>query len=326
MKRTCAQARPAHFGRPGKLKNLKLSEMELTLGHVAYAQATQCYIMMPEHNCASASGRECEPMGLQPYDKNSFLSALSPSEFGLLRSHLTSFDLRVGDRLHELGMSVEQVIFPHSGLVVMTMSLRDGPGAGVILIGRDGIVGGFAAAAWAPATCDAEVHIGGLASRMSTSAFRFVLDQSPAIRCLAARFDSAMMAQSQQTALCNAAHSVEARICRLLLEVHDRGDSSRVPLTQSSLAQTLGVRRTTVTLVAGRLEAAGALTCRRGYVQILSREELERRSCECYGHVKRYLTGLFATTSEDDSAAVRHKNSARDGRLIQESPRRSPVP
>ena len=46
-------------------------------------------------------GRECEPMGLQLYDKNSFLSALSPSEFGLLRSHLTSFDLRVGDRLHE---------------------------------------------------------------------------------------------------------------------------------------------------------------------------------------------------------------------------------
>jgi hypothetical protein len=63
-------------------------------------------------------------MGLQLYDKNSFLSALSPSEFGLLRSHLTSFDLRVGDQLHELGMSVEQVIFPHSGLVPKSRGTR----------------------------------------------------------------------------------------------------------------------------------------------------------------------------------------------------------
>ena len=249
-------------------------------------------------------------MASQPYDRNSFLSQLSMSEFALLRSHLTSFDLHVGDRLHEVGSRVDEVVFPHSGLVAMTMSLRDGTGAGVILIGRDGLVGGFAAAAWAPATCDAEVLIAGQASRMSASAFRYVLDQSPGIRSLAARFDSAMMAQSQQTALCNAAHSVEARICRLLLEVHDRGDSNRVPLTQSSLAQTLGVRRTTVTLVAGRLEAAGALTCRRGYVQIMSREELKRRSCECYEHVQRYVARLFASSGERGSINALPKESS----------------
>jgi CRP-like cAMP-binding protein len=248
-------------------------------------------------------------MGAQPYDRNAFLSALSESEFALLQSHLTSCDLRVGERLHEIGSRVDHVIFPSSGLVAMTMSLRDGTGAGVVLIGRDGVVGGFAAAAWAPATCDAEVHIAGQASRMSASAFRYVLDQSPTIRALAARFDSALMAQSQQTALCNAAHSVEARICRLLLEVHDRGDSNRVPLTQSSLAQTLGVRRTTVTLVAGRLEAAGALTCRRGYVQISNREELERRSCECYAHAKSYVIRLFARTREGRSATAPLGNS-----------------
>jgi hypothetical protein len=91
-------------------------------------------------------------MALQPSDRNAFLSALSVSELALVWSHLTGFDLRVGDRLHELGSSVDDVIFPHSGLVAMTMSLRDGTGAGVILIGRDGIVGGLAAAARAPAT------------------------------------------------------------------------------------------------------------------------------------------------------------------------------
>jgi CRP-like cAMP-binding protein len=249
-------------------------------------------------------------MPVHPYERNRFLSGLSASEFALLGSHLTSFDLRVGDRLLEDGSPVEHVIFPHSGLVAMTISLRDGTGAGVILIGRDSMVGGFAAAACAPAICDAEVHIAGQASRMSASAFRNLLDQSPAIRRLAARFDSAMMAQSQQTGLCNAAHSVEARICRLLLEVHDRADSNRVPLTQSSMAQTLGVRRTTVTLAAGRLEAAGALACRRGYMQISNREELERRSCECYRHVKRYIATLFTGGGAYRPATGLHESSS----------------
>jgi len=49
-----------------------------------------------------------------------------------------------------------------------------------------------------------------------------------------------------------------------------------------------------VTLVAGRLEAAGVLHCRRGYVQIRDREELERHACDCYAHLKRYMGKLFA--------------------------------
>src|SRR5215472_12198507 len=115
-------------------------------------------------------------MTSQPYDRNSFLSDLSVSEFALLRPHLTSFDLRVGDRLQELGTKVDQVVFSHSGLVAMTMSRRDGTRAGLILVGRDGIVGGLAASA--PATCDAEVRSAGQASLMSVSAFHSMLDQS----------------------------------------------------------------------------------------------------------------------------------------------------
>jgi len=237
-------------------------------------------------------------MPAQPCDRNYYLLGLSASEFGLLRLHLTSFDLRVGDRLHDVGREVDQVVFPHSGLVSMTLSLPDGGEAAVSFVGRDGIVGGFAAAAGTPATCDAEVHIAGRASRMSAPAFRYVLEQNPAMRYLAARFDCAMMVQTQQTALCNAAHSVEARVCRRLLEVQDRGDDSTIPLTQDRLARMLGVRRTTVTLVAGRLEALGALTCRRGYLEIRSREELERHSCECYENVQSYIGALFATGNE----------------------------
>jgi CRP-like cAMP-binding protein len=240
----------------------------------------------------------------QPYNGNYYLLGLSASEYGLLRLQLTSFDLRVGDRLHDVGKGVDEVVFPHSGLVALTVSLPDGVGATVAFVGRDGIVGGFSAAAWVPATCDAEVHIAGRASRMSAAAFRYVLEQNPAMRYLAARFDSATIAQTQQTALCNAAHSVEARVCRRLLEVQDRSDDSRITLTQNSLARMLGVRRTTVTLVVGRLEALGAISCRRGYMEVRSREELERHSCECYKHVQNYVGSLFPSAARRSAVSA----------------------
>jgi CRP-like cAMP-binding protein len=232
------------------------------------------------------------------HERNAFLSQLAAAEFALLRSHLAPFDLRAGQCVHYRGDQVDDVVFPLAGLVAMTVPARENGGAAVVLVGREGLIGGLAAAASAPASCDAEVHIGGQGLRMSASAFRYVLDQSQSIRRLAARFDSAAMAQAQQTALCHAAHSVEARICRWLLEVQQRSDSSKVPLTQAALAQMLGVRRTTVTLVAGRLEAAGVIKCHRGYIQIVSQEQLERVSCECYARVKAFLARLSSTLNE----------------------------
>jgi CRP-like cAMP-binding protein len=229
-----------------------------------------------------------------PHEKNAFLGALSASEFALLRSHLAPLELHVGDTLHYCGERIDNVIFPNSGLVAMAVPLRAVSGAGVALVGREGVVGGFASAGSAPAACDAIVQVGGTALRMPASAFRNALEQSPSLRSLAARFDAAVLAHAQQTALCNAAHPVEARICRYLLEVQDRCGGDRIPLTQATLGQLLSVRRTTVTLVAGRLEALGVLQCRRGYMQITDREELERHACECYEHLKRYMAKLFA--------------------------------
>lgn len=251
-------------------------------------------------------------MFAQPSEKNAFLAGLAPPEFALLRPHLALFDMNATACLHSFGDKIEDVIFPRSGLVALSIPLRDGASAGITLVGRNGIVGGYAVAASAPATCDADVCVGGQALRMPATAFRYVLDQSPAIRRLAAQFDTAMLAQAQQTALCNAAHPVEARICRLLLEVQDHGGIGKIPLTQAALARMLGVRRTTVTLVAGRLEAAGVLSCRRGYMQIVSRDELERRSCECYAHLKQSRLRLFSAATDGVSIGPPRQNTEKD--------------
>jgi hypothetical protein len=66
----------------------------------------------------------------------------------------------------------------------------------------------------------------------------------------------------------------------------------------------LGIRRTTVSIVAGNLERAGAISSGRGYMQIVNREKLQRRSCECYGRVKDSVDGLHASHQPGEPRAL----------------------
>ena len=49
----------------------------------------------------------------------------------------------------------------------------------------------------------------------------------------------------------------------------------------------LGVRRTTVTVLATVLQREGLIRYRRGYVEIINRNGLEQAACECYGVIRR---------------------------------------
>ena len=231
--------------------------------------------------------------------KNRFLSELSATELAALQPHLVDCDITVGDCLHHIGDAIESVVFPHSGVICMTLPLRDRAGAVVAWVGREGIVGGLLATASMPSSCNAEVRIGGHASLISATAFRYALDHHPGIGRLAARYDAAMMVQVQQNAACNAAHKVEGRIARYLLELYDRSGDNKIPLKQDTLAQMLAIRRTTVSLVAKDLEKDGALVRGHGYMQIVSRDKLQRCSCECYGRAKGYLEEASTSSSSD---------------------------
>jgi DNA-binding GntR family transcriptional regulator len=77
-----------------------------------------------------------------------------------------------------------------------------------------------------------------------------------------------------------------AVLCRWLLQANECIDGDAIPATQDFLAQTLGVRRTTVTSAARLLQSEGMIRCRRGLIQIVDRAALEENSCECYGALR----------------------------------------
>jgi hypothetical protein len=67
----------------------------------------------------------------------------------------------------------------------------------------------------------------------------------------------------------------------------DRVSSNHLALTQEFLGQMLGTRRSSVTVAAGILQAAGIITTARGDVKIVDRKKLEDAACECYGIMER---------------------------------------
>jgi CRP-like cAMP-binding protein len=101
-----------------------------------------------------------------------------------------------------------------------------------------------------------------------------------------------MITQLSQNVACNLVHLVEQRAARWLLTTSDRVRGDRFPLTQDFLAQMLGVRRTTVSEVASKLQNDGLITYRRGELEILDRPRLEDTACECYRIIRAEFDGL----------------------------------
>ena len=116
---------------------------------------------------------------------------------------------------------------------------------------------------------------------------------SPAFADLFARYADALLAQLMQSVACNALHSVEARASRWLLATHDRAGEAIIHLTQESLAEMLGVQRTTVTGVVQALEERGLIRRHRGRVEVVDRRGLERHTCECYAAVEEHFARLL---------------------------------
>lgn len=237
--------------------------------------------------------------------RNLVLAALSPQAMALLGPHLHERDCQEDTVLWEPGETLGRVYFPHSGMISISMPTDDGHGIEVAGLSREGAAGLPSAMSTAPARTRAITRIGGTFSWMPAPHFKEAVEHNQEIRTAATRCNDWLLAQAQQLTACNAVHSADARFCRWLLQTADRVESDIIPSTQEAIAQMLGIRRTTVTLIAQRLQASGAISYRRGRITIRNRKGLQTTACGCYAALCRVDAPGAARPSTDGPASVK---------------------
>lgn len=239
--------------------------------------------------------------------RNRFVSLLA-SEAPYLLPHLEDVRLAPNQRLQRAGERTEYIYLPHTSVIALVAC--GSPCVEFGMLGHEGILGGAAAFGVSDAISDAVVRIGGDASRLAPQRLQAALSESETLRTAVAACEATLAMKAQHTAVCNTLHPVEARLSHLLLELSDRLESDELPITQASLADSLGVQRTTVTLVIGKLQSSGAIACGRGRIRVIDADALTKITCSCHDHSRRLAAKLASAAHEPAGTAVNNGGAA----------------
>jgi CRP-like cAMP-binding protein len=217
---------------------------------------------------------------VNPLD-NKLLSKLPRDDFESLRPHLVAAMVAQGIVLAEPGDEIDRVVFPITGMISLVVVMKDGRAIETATIGRDGVFGASSAFGIYKSKVRALVQIPMVAASMTSVQFRRAAAASKSIQHLCIDSNEMLLTQARVTAACNALHTVEARFCRWLLQTREVSGNDTITLTQELLSEMLGVRRTSVTEVASKLQGDGIIRYARGIIRITDLAALEQRSCEC---------------------------------------------
>lgn len=228
--------------------------------------------------------------------KNRILLRLPPAELTYFMNKADLVLMDIKDGVIEPNKPIQFVDFVESGLHSI-LSVVDHEQVEVATVGYEGMVGIPIVLGSPTSITRVFCQVSGSSWRIGSEDFKEALRQCPELNRLCLRYSFSVMEQASQNSACNRLHTIEERCAKWLLLTHDRMESNSFDLTQEFLAQMLGVRRGSVSLVAGVLQQAGTIRYTRGHIEILDRQTLEHVSCECYAIIKQSLFSFQSSES-----------------------------
>jgi CRP-like cAMP-binding protein len=217
---------------------------------------------------------------------NRLLGQLTAPEYGRLEPSLERVPLVFNSVLYELGAPIDYIYFPDSGVVSMLAELAPNQRVEVGLSGSEGCAGLGAFLGAETSAYQLIVQAEGTAMRVTREAALAEFRQGGIFHDTILLFTHNLFLQVSQTTSCNRYHSVEERLARWLLMMHDRVPSDSMKLTQGFLSWMLGVRNQALSVGAINLQTTGLIKYRRGTMNILDRKKLEAAACVCYRIIK----------------------------------------
>lgn len=231
--------------------------------------------------------------------RNALLSQVEPSLISRAGRKIQSVQLRRGSVLQEVGALVQWVWFPEDSLIGIASENLNGESVAGGMIGWNGVYGALEACGSRTSFTRASVQISGAAHKMRAEHYRELFDQSAALRAAMHRHIEAILVEARQLVACTALHSVESRMCRVLLDASERSHGgSLLSLTQETLAQILGVQRTTIAVTASTLQKEGLIRTGRGTVELLDLKRLGSAACACRSTIAYAMAEIYSSRDQ----------------------------
>lgn len=256
---------------------------------------------MPDSRGADGLGQDSRP----PDGRwgNGLLDALTSAVAGtayeqVLQPALRAVPVALNEVVHEAGAPVEHVWFPTTSVFGLLSAVAGVVSVEAMPVGREGLVGLAAVLGDGVSPHEARCQVPGQAVRLRAEVLRGLYDGDAAVRSLLGRYAQVSIVLISGRVACTQRHTAEQRCAEWLLRRADQVGGSSFPLTQQLLASVLGLRRTTVSAVATRLQGLGLVAYRYGRLAVQDHEGLERRACRCYRLFRDEVAGLAQDSSE----------------------------
>ena len=178
--------------------------------------------------------------------ENDIVSTLSPADMKTLLKDARTVQLAPGQVILDVDAPVKEVLFPETAVLAYVGCYADGACAEMISVGRNGVTPIDAIIKGDTAAHRCEVQVAGAATAVPLEAFQALREKSEAVAEVADDYAREFVDHVMQVAACNAAHQVEERAARWLLDLHDCIPGDDIRITQERMAEMLGVNRSTV--------------------------------------------------------------------------------
>lgn len=238
---------------------------------------------------------------------NQLLGAFEAESRSRIMAHMERVELKLGTTVCEAGGLLTHAYFPEGCVLSLLTVLENGSEIECANIGREGAFGLFSAMYSRVSFNRCTVQLEGPMIRCEIAPLQDEFHKSAHVQDLFVSYSETLLSQVMQTVACNSLHTVEERLCRWLLMMHDRAEGEVLTYTHEFLARIMGANRTSISLAAQSLKNQGLINYRRGTMQVQDRAGLEAASCECYAIVK----ARFDAFLNPPASAVQETRSGR---------------
>jgi len=212
---------------------------------------------------------------------NLMIKQINSDKYGRLLSSFQLVCLEAGQLIFRPHETIQHVFFPVSAIIAMQIDVSDGSSVDIVLIGKEGMVGSGVMGGNQNFS-RARVKFSGFAYKLPLSVFLSELAQDRTFLKIWMATTRQMILQIAMPTVCSSKHSNEQQFIRWLMNTLDKTQGHSLQITHQEIADTLGIRRESVTLAAGKLSHEGLIEVTRGHLQVLDRPKLEAMACECY--------------------------------------------